>query len=697
MSDSEAQSTYAFGPYRLVPARRQLLGPDGEPIVLRGKAYDLLWYLLQHRGRPVAKSELLDAIWPNMVVEENNLNQAVSALRQALDDDAKTPAYIATLKGRGYQFVGEVTDEKLTGSANQAAPRRASRAIPVIAVLATLGIALYFAVERTPAPVAVADGVPVVERFGDATRKLITDGKGTHTSPTLSPDGNMIAYVSDADGLPQIWIKNLQRGDPIRITDGPYAARSPSWSPDNEQIIFTRAGPNGAGIFSVGTLGKPGPRHIVDFGAQSRFSLQADAFVYARGSQVWLAENDGRDRRQIQGLPRSQGFAKRQPALSPDGKLLAFIHAEEGPLGNLWIIPTDGGDARQLTTPESGGGYASAPAWSHNGRYIVYSVNAESGDEHLWRVDVNSGEAAALTTGPGGASNPALSRDGRRLAYTATRTIWRLTRIDTTTGQRTSILDSRSPIVLSELSRDGEAVTYFSVLPSGMQVFAVDVDGSNLQQLTFDEPGENSLPTWSGDGQAILYYRGRSLHLLDPSTGSDTQVFSDFHWSTRNWLNASANRITFHNVDRPNRQQKTFVRELGESDAIELPVPIEAAKLSADATEIVGFYRATSEIYICNIDASRCQSIDDDGEPVTGFNPTWSNDEQQVYFLQYAEPGRCCSLWRIDRNGGRKQEVAVLADFDRANSFYGIAPNGDIIYNHVDRSTEEIWLAVIED
>ena len=139
------------------------------------------------------------------------------------------------------------------------------------------------------------------------------------------------------------------------------------------------------------------------------------------------------------------------------------------------------------------------------------------------------------------------------------------------------------------------------------------------------------------------------------------------------------------------------MRELGESDQIELPVPIEAAELSADATEVVGFYRATSEIYICDIDALRCQSIEVDGEPLTGFNPSWSPDEREIYFLQFQDAGGCCTLWRVDRDGNNLVEIAVLADFETANSFYIVATDGGVIYNHVDRSTEEIWLAVIED
>jgi DNA-binding winged helix-turn-helix (wHTH) protein len=111
MPETDTQSTYVFGEFRLDPQKRQLSGTDGKDISLRGKVFDLLWYLIRHKGRLVGKNEILDTLWPDTVVEENNLNQTVSALRQALGDDAKSPRYVATGKGRGYQFVGNVSCE----------------------------------------------------------------------------------------------------------------------------------------------------------------------------------------------------------------------------------------------------------------------------------------------------------------------------------------------------------------------------------------------------------------------------------------------------------------------------------------------------------------------------------------------------------------------------------------------------------
>ncbi len=102
MSSSGSQ-IYEFGDYRLDATRRVLTDAIGDRIELTGKAFDALIYFLQHPGVVIDRSTLLGALWPDTVVEENNLNQAVAVLRRALGRD-----YITTVPRRGYQFAAEV-------------------------------------------------------------------------------------------------------------------------------------------------------------------------------------------------------------------------------------------------------------------------------------------------------------------------------------------------------------------------------------------------------------------------------------------------------------------------------------------------------------------------------------------------------------------------------------------------------------
>src|SRR5436190_17615950 len=103
------KTLYEFGPFRVDIAEQQLWR-EGEEIALTPKAFRVLRMLIENAGQTLLKDELIKEVWPDSFVEENNLADNVSILRQALGDDAKQPRFIKTVPRRGYRFVGEVTD-----------------------------------------------------------------------------------------------------------------------------------------------------------------------------------------------------------------------------------------------------------------------------------------------------------------------------------------------------------------------------------------------------------------------------------------------------------------------------------------------------------------------------------------------------------------------------------------------------------
>ncbi len=121
---------YLFGRVTLRPAQRQLL-IDGQPAVLGARAFDLLLALVEHRDRLVSKNELLDLVWPGLVVEENNLQVHVSALRKLLG-----PQAIATIPGRGYRFTLASDESPLAPQPSLPSPPRAlalpERSLPLL-------------------------------------------------------------------------------------------------------------------------------------------------------------------------------------------------------------------------------------------------------------------------------------------------------------------------------------------------------------------------------------------------------------------------------------------------------------------------------------------------------------------------------------------------------------------------------------
>jgi TolB-like protein len=118
MGTSAERLHYDFGDFRFDTVGRALmLRAEAKPLPLTSRAAETLLYLIEHRGEVVAKARLIEAIWPDVVVEENNLNQCISQLRRILGDRPGEPRFIATVQGRGYRFIADinVSDPPLSG------------------------------------------------------------------------------------------------------------------------------------------------------------------------------------------------------------------------------------------------------------------------------------------------------------------------------------------------------------------------------------------------------------------------------------------------------------------------------------------------------------------------------------------------------------------------------------------------------
>ena len=112
MGDPGDRGAYRFGPFQL-DVRERRLSRGIEVIPLRLKVFDTLCVLVENAGRLVTKQELLDAVWPETAVEENNLNHNMSVLRKALGEKATGQQYIETVPRVGYRFVAAVETAEL--------------------------------------------------------------------------------------------------------------------------------------------------------------------------------------------------------------------------------------------------------------------------------------------------------------------------------------------------------------------------------------------------------------------------------------------------------------------------------------------------------------------------------------------------------------------------------------------------------
>ena len=124
MNQQHERFTYEFGDFRIDPQRRVLISrSSGQPVQVTGKIFDTLLYLVEHAGELLDKRTLLEALWPQVVVEEANLTQTIHTLRRLLGERPGEHRYIVTVPGRGYRFVADVATRVVQEEQLASAPK----------------------------------------------------------------------------------------------------------------------------------------------------------------------------------------------------------------------------------------------------------------------------------------------------------------------------------------------------------------------------------------------------------------------------------------------------------------------------------------------------------------------------------------------------------------------------------------------
>jgi DNA-binding winged helix-turn-helix (wHTH) protein len=154
---------YIFEGFRLDAGRRQLSSSGGVVVPLKPRAMETLVMLVTHAGELVTKKQLLEGVWPSAVVEDNNINQCILAIRKALGESAGSNRFVMTVPGRGYRFVAHVTrQDRLSPEAADDIPAQPSspqgRMLAFYGLAAASALALLASIiirqpiERPPAP-----------------------------------------------------------------------------------------------------------------------------------------------------------------------------------------------------------------------------------------------------------------------------------------------------------------------------------------------------------------------------------------------------------------------------------------------------------------------------------------------------------------------------------------------------------------
>ena len=214
-SPQTSQKIVRFGTFEADLPGSQLRR-NGRKIKLQGQPFQVLALLLGRPGEIVTREELQQALWPadTFVEFDHGLNTAIKKVRQAIGDSADSPRFIETIPRKGYRFIAPVSGSALPSPVPQ---RRHGLFWVGVAVAFALGagtaVWVFDRSDTTPAPAPIP----------------LTTVPGFEWSPSFSPDGNQVAYTRHGDffhadiflGPGDIYVELIGASQPLRLTNDP--------------------------------------------------------------------------------------------------------------------------------------------------------------------------------------------------------------------------------------------------------------------------------------------------------------------------------------------------------------------------------------------------------------------------------------------------------------------------------------------
>ena len=398
--------------------------------------------------------------------------------------------------------------------------------------------AAAFVLVATAAALAVSFGLRRTEQPSDRMRvSALTSYPGVETDPSLSPDGNQIAFSWDGEKQDNfdVYVKLVDdTTQPLRLTSDPASDRNPVWSPDGRRIAFVRIQEQRADIYSVSPLGGP-ERKIADCRAPPT-QIPRPAWS-PDGKLLAVPDDDEQGWRGIALIPLGSGARTKltsnsldydySAAFSPDGRVLAYVSCTDTYACDLYLRQLGRdymslGQARRVTHQAA---YIGGIAWTPDGHYVIYEASGDAGvNTYLWRVRLSrANEPERLESAGQQAHLPSIARQGNRLAFThgaSDADIWEWK----AGGRAKPLIASTRYDFNPHLSPDGRRIAFASNRSGMSQVWVCGRNGENPIQLTEGVGRLAGGPQWSPDGRWIAFSSQAEngefgVHLMDEGGG----------------------------------------------------------------------------------------------------------------------------------------------------------------------------------
>ncbi len=537
---------------------------------------------------------------------------------------------------------GAMTRSKADGASKPGSTTRVEPAAAVVPAARATSPWAWLAAGSVLGAIAMwalwAGGAAQTGRIEYELHRVTWDGQ-LNAFPALSPDGTLLAFSSDRSGRGDldIWVKQVNGGSLVQVTDDPEDETLPSFSADGSQLLYHRAG---EGVYTVPTLG--GEPYLIAAGASNpAFSPDSKQVAYLKSGSIYVSPVSMGEPELLLGDLRSSG----QLLWTPDGRHVLFAgRMAEGDF-DWFAVPVDGSEVRSLGARELYSAIEREPpvgmSWTWAGDSLIF----ENGNAELARIgfDFNSlrvrGSEELLTVGAGLEISPTSARDGVIAFMNAwqRRDIWSIP-LDGSEGPR-RLTTAESFDASGDVSASGRRLVYISNRWNEQDIWTVSTATGQELNLTKDD-AEQLNPILDRDGQRVAYLtrrEGKSSIYVRPYGGGFGGLVCEDCGAPTDWSPDGA-KILF------NREDPGTVAELdvdsGEASELLVAEGCRAglARYSPDGTAVVFDLDCDGEtggIYIARLVGDRPPPRESWIEVTADLHdshPVWGPNADRIYF-----------------------------------------------------------------
>lgn len=355
----------------------------------------------------------------------------------------------------------------------------------------------------------------------------LTSEPGLVGSPSFSPDGTQIAFAWNGkhQDAYDIYVKKVGSSEVTRVTKSPDLDFSPAWSPDGRWIAFCRSSDGKTSSIWIVSVANGTERRLAEqwsVAPNSRFLTWSPD-----SKRLVFSGNDTAEK--VSGLLELEvatgsmklltrtkdGVYDLHPAYSPDGRRVAFVRDRGRGIGHVSLISMkpEGGTEGEIVTlqwPGFESAYVASPVWTPDSEDLLFASNRNP-EQYLWIVKAEAGATPRMLASLGpGILDAAMSSQGE-LALVHERLDIDVARLDLAAVRRGAevapeiVLNSTRVETNPKVSPDGTRIAFESNRSGPMEVWAANVDGTNLTQITNIGHANTGSPAWSPDGSRIAF------------------------------------------------------------------------------------------------------------------------------------------------------------------------------------------------